>query len=83
MSKSSNAIDLGYEQSKNNHLRKLKELKKKNAGDLILAVSHGIFSHGFEDLLSLYKEVFTTDSFNTVKQEENVKQIKLSEILKL
>ncbi|WP_462251195.1 ribose-phosphate diphosphokinase [Ekhidna sp.] len=59
-----------------------KELKKKNAGDLILAVSHGIFSHGFEDLLSLYKEVFTTDSFSTVKQE-NIKQIKLNQILKL
>lgn len=59
-----------------------KELKKKNAGDLILAVSHGIFSHGFEDLLSLYEKIFTTDSFCNV-DNENVKQIKLSQILKL
>ena len=59
-----------------------KELRKKNAGDLVLAVSHGIFSHGFEDLLSSYKKIFTTDSFNTV-DHENVKQIKLGTILKL
>ena len=58
-----------------------KELKKKNAGDLILVVSHGIFSRGFEELLSLYTEIFTTDSFSTV-HHENVKQIRLNQILK-
>ncbi len=55
------------------------ELKKKNAGDLYLAVSHGIFSNGTEKLNSIFKKVFTTDSFNTINE---VEQISLKEILK-
>mgnify|MGYP005996666887 CR=1 FL=1 len=39
------------------------ELKKKNAGDLYLAVSHGIFSKGEGPLSEVFKKVFTTDSF--------------------
>lgn len=55
------------------------ELKKKNAGNLYLAVSHGIFSQGTEKLNSIFKKVFTTDSFKTINE---VEQISLKEILK-
>lgn len=54
------------------------ELKKKNAGNLYLAVSHGIFSKGTEVLTTHFKKVFTTDSFRDV---DGVEQIKLIEIL--
>ncbi|MEO7048624.1 MAG: ribose-phosphate diphosphokinase [Ferruginibacter sp.] len=39
------------------------ELKKKNAGKLYLAVSHGIFSKGFEQLEGCFDKIFTTNSF--------------------
>ena len=54
------------------------ELKKKNAGDLYLAVSHGIFNKGAEKLNSIFKKVFTTDSFKDVQE---VEQIKLESIV--
>lgn len=38
-------------------------LKRKNAGRLYLAVSHGIFSKGTEVLTAHFDRVFTTDSF--------------------
>ncbi|WP_298146379.1 ribose-phosphate diphosphokinase [Flavobacterium sp.] len=44
------------------------ELKKKNSGRLFLAVSHGIFSKGFEDL-NCFDRIFTTDSFRNVNHE--------------
>ncbi len=56
-----------------------KELKKKNAGKLFLAVSHGIFNKGFEDL-KCFDGIFTTDSFKDFEGEE-VSQIKLNKIL--
>jgi ribose-phosphate pyrophosphokinase len=39
------------------------ELKEKNAGKLYLAVTHGIFSKGFEELEKCFMHVFTTNSF--------------------
>jgi ribose-phosphate pyrophosphokinase len=54
------------------------ELKKKNAGKLFLAVSHGIFNKGFEDL-KCFDGIFTTDSFRDFENE--VTQIKLKNIL--
>ncbi|SNR16150.1 ribose-phosphate diphosphokinase [Tenacibaculum jejuense] len=54
------------------------ELKKKNAGDLYLAVSHGIFSKGIEHLREKFTKVFTTDSFKDV---EDVQQIKLETLM--
>jgi len=57
-----------------------KELKKKNAGALYLAISHGIFSKGFDDLSSIYEYVFTTDSFRTIRNP-NIQQIQLQDIL--
>jgi ribose-phosphate pyrophosphokinase len=50
------------------------ELKKKNAGKLYLAVSHGIFNKGFDDL-KCFDGIFTTDSFRDF--EGGVVQIKL------
>ncbi len=37
-------------------------LRAKNAGPLYLAVSHGIFSKGFEELGACFARIFTTDS---------------------
>jgi ribose-phosphate pyrophosphokinase len=54
-------------------------LKKKNAGKLFLAVSHGIFNKGFADL-KCFDGVFTTDSFRDFEYTE-VNQIKLSSVL--
>ena len=56
------------------------ELKNKNAGDLYLAISHGIFNKGFDELNGKFKKIFTTDSFKLI-DNENVVQIKLKEIL--
>jgi ribose-phosphate pyrophosphokinase len=52
-----------------------KELKNKNAGKLYLAVSHGIFSKGFEEL-KCFERIFTTDSVREIESEE-VEQVKL------
>jgi len=57
------------------------ELKKKNAGPLYLAISHGIFSKGFDELTKVYEKIFTTDSFRTI-DDDRIKQIKLSQIIK-
>ncbi len=57
-----------------------KELKAKNAGNLYLAISHGIFSKGFENLGKEFKKIFTTDSFKTI-DDKNVVQINLGELL--
>jgi ribose-phosphate pyrophosphokinase len=54
------------------------ELKNKNAGDLYLAVSHGIFSKGFDHLASTFTKIYTTDSFRNIKHD-SVVQIKLSD----
>lgn len=51
------------------------ELKKKNAGRLYLAVSHGIFSKGFEMFGGL-ETIFTTNSFSDIDNDK-VKQIKI------
>ena len=52
------------------------ELKNKNAGKLYLAVSHGIFSKGFENL-KCFEKIFTTDSFENL-ENDCLTQIKLS-----
>jgi ribose-phosphate pyrophosphokinase len=39
------------------------ELKQKNAGKLYLAVTHGIFSKGFDELEKCFTHIFTTNSF--------------------
>lgn len=57
-----------------------KELKNKNAGSLYLAVSHGIFSKGFEELNKNFENIFTTNSFKTFDGQEVI-QIDLKELL--
>lgn len=54
-------------------------LKKHNAGELYLAVSHGIFSKGSKDLSRKFKKIFTTDSFSD--NLEGINYIKLKEII--
>lgn len=44
------------------------ELKNKNAGNLYLAISHGIFNKGFESL-NVFKKIFTTNSFKDIENE--------------
>lgn len=56
-----------------------KALKAQNAGKLYLAVSHGIFSKGFDALNAAYDKVFTTDSFRTLEQTDQLTQLKLSD----
>lgn len=51
------------------------ELKKKNAGKLYLAVSHGIFNKGFESMKA-FEKIFTTNSFREFDEE-------IVEVLKL
>uniref|UniRef100_UPI004049ED96 ribose-phosphate diphosphokinase n=1 Tax=Flavobacterium sp. TaxID=239 RepID=UPI004049ED96 len=55
------------------------ELKSKNAGKLYLAVSHGIFSKGFENL-KVFEKIFTTNSFKNLENDCLV-QIKLDNSL--
>jgi len=56
------------------------ELKKKNAGDLYLAVSHGIFSKGFDVLSKHFKGIYTTDSICSTYQSKLVKVINLNQL---
>lgn len=56
------------------------ELKKKNAGKLYLAVSHGIFSKGVDELSKYFYKIFTTDSFKDT-DNESVVQMKIDEII--
>lgn len=57
------------------------ELKKKNAGRLYLAVSHGIFSKGLAALSQHFDTIFTTDSIKNIENEPQLVQIKLSDNL--
>lgn len=52
------------------------ELKKKNAGNLYLAVTHGIFSKGFDELQKCFTHIFTTNSIKELS-DNCLTQIKL------
>lgn len=56
-----------------------KVLKAKNAGPLYLAVSHGIFSHGFEALFEVFDKIFTTNSFTDHPQHPSLFQLPLED----
>ncbi len=56
------------------------ELKKAGAGDLYLAVSHGIFSKGTEKLSEHFRRLYTTDSFRTIV-DDAVEQLPLGDLL--
>jgi ribose-phosphate pyrophosphokinase len=55
------------------------ELKKKDAGKLYLAVSHGIFNKGFE-VLNCFDGIFTTNSFKDF-EGESVQVIGLDQLV--
>lgn len=57
-----------------------KELKRKNAGDLYLAVSHGIFSKGVNELAGVFDKIFTTDSVKE-NDSDQVVQKKLGKLI--
>lgn len=57
------------------------ELKNKNAGKLYLAISHGIFNKGFDNLNEFYEKIYVTDSFRMIDNESLVKQIKISVLI--
>ena len=59
------------------------ELKKKGAGNLYLAVSHGIFSRGLKELGQHFTRVFATDSFSTIPSSEQFQQIPLAQLAHL
>lgn len=52
-------------------------LKSKNAGDIYLFVSHGIFSNGFTELEKYFKTIYTTNSFKNIEYPL-IKQFKLN-----
>jgi ribose-phosphate pyrophosphokinase len=54
------------------------ELKNKNAGKLYLAVSHGIFSKGFDKLSEIFTTVYTTNSVKDIINP-NVTQIQFED----
>ncbi|MGH1338537.1 MAG: ribose-phosphate diphosphokinase [Aureispira sp.] len=56
-------------------------LKEKNAGRLYLAVSHGIFSKGLEQLSQHFEQIFTTNAFKDIEPQEGLTQINLAPFL--
>lgn len=58
-------------------------LKKKNAGKVILYVSHGIFSKGMATLLRAgIDEIWTTDSFKLIYPERQIPEVHILELEK-
>lgn len=53
------------------------ELKRKNAGNLYLAISHGIFSKGTEELQKHFTKIYTTNSFRDIEADK-VELIKIT-----
>ena len=51
-------------------------LKQKNAGDIYLFVTHGIFSQGLDGLSQVFKRIFTTNSIKEI-EHPSVMQIKI------
>jgi len=51
-------------------------LRAKNAGPLYLAVSHGIFSKGFDALAGSFEQIFTTDAVRKIEHAA-VRQVNL------
>ena len=53
-------------------------LQEKNVGKLSLAISHGIFSKGFEQLVTAFDTIYTTNSFKDFQNDKLV-QIPIAE----
>ncbi len=58
-----------------------KALKQEGAGNLYLAVSHGIFSKGTEVLTKVFKHVYCTDAFSTLPTKVGITQVPLAQLL--
>ena len=56
-------------------------LKEKGAGDLYLAVSHGIFSKGLGALAEVFTKVYCTDAFDTPEAHASLEVIPLARLL--
>lgn len=56
-----------------------KELKAKNAGKLILVVTHGIFSKGLIELTTVFSDIYCTDSFQN-KVTKGLTQLKIEDL---
>ncbi|MGV3696715.1 ribose-phosphate diphosphokinase [Flavobacterium sp.] len=56
------------------------ELKNKNAGKLYLAVTHGIFNKGFDELEKGFTHIFTTNSFKELSHK-NLSQFDVKDLL--
>lgn len=56
-------------------------LKAKNAGNLYLAVSHGIFSRGLDELTQHFEHIYSTDSFQSLPKHPKLTQIRLADRL--
>lgn len=56
------------------------ELKKKNAGALHIAVSHGLFTRGTDTLKEQFSNIYATDSFKS-NEDPNVHIIELNTII--
>ena len=56
------------------------ELKKKNAGKLYLAITHGIFSKGLEELGKCFEGIFCTNSVRELSGD-CLTQLKLKDLL--
>ena len=56
-------------------------LKDKGAGQLYLAVSHGIFTKGIEPLTAYFDRIYTTNAFRDVEPHPSLVQIDLSTLL--
>ncbi len=54
-----------------------RELRSKNAGKLILIVTHGIFSNGSAQPAEYYDHIICTDAFSTIS-DEHIQQTKLN-----
>lgn len=52
------------------------ELQNKNAGNIYLFVTHGIFSNGFDELNVYFSKIYCTNSFKDI-ENPNVKQFKI------
>ena len=55
-----------------------KELKRKGAGDLILIVTHGIFSRGSSELREYFSKIYCTDAFSNIELE-GITQMRLED----
>lgn len=57
----------------------LAKVIRKDYHKLILCVTHGIFSHGLDSLFEFYDEIYTTNSWNTNLNWENLKVIPIEQ----